>query len=114
MSIIIRCIRGDGTNEAEPISDSLIITERMAVLRGKRFLDDPDQGGYYEVKKRTLKTIHKGPDIVKGSWISVTDSSLGLSATQLKVTGIAIDISRSDGVWASIETEQYIERQTNV
>jgi len=112
MSIIIRCIRDDGLKEAPSINDSLIISESMAVARGKRFLDDPDQGAYYLTKKRNLRVPHKisggeaSDHIEPGTWITVTDSHLGLSNQKLKVTLYNISIT-PDAVWTPMETEQY-------
>lgn len=106
MAITVKCIRSDGDREASSISDSLIVTENMAKQRGKRFLDDPSQGGYYLVKKRTLKVPHKGAGVVPGTWITVSDSHLGLRNQRLKVKSYTINITRKS-VWATIETEQY-------
>ena len=114
MSIIIKCIRGSGDKEAEPITDSLIVTENMAVLRGKRFLDDPSQGSYYNTVKRTLKAPHlvsgetSSGHVEPRSWISVTDGHLGLSSTKLKIKAYTITIE-PDGIWGAIEAEEYRE-----
>ena len=112
MSIIIKCIRDDGTKEGVPINDSLIISESMAVARGKRYLDDPDQGAYYLTKKRSLRVPHKisggeaTDHIEPRTWVTVTDSHLGLNNQKLKVTSYNISITPK-AVWATMETEQY-------
>ena len=108
MAIIVRCVRGTGDREGPSINDALITSNGDAVLRGKRWLDDPSQGAYYLVKKRTLKVPHKGSHILPRTWITVTDGKLGLSSQLLKVKSYAISITPK-GVWANIETEQYQE-----
>ena len=110
MAIIVKCTRGTGDVEGPSINDALITSEGAAVLRGKRWLDDPSQGAYYLVKKRSLQVPHKGSHILPGTWITVTDGKLGLSAQKLKVKSYTISITPT-GVWANIETEQYQEFQ---
>lgn len=111
-NIVVKCIRGAGDQEADIISDSLIVTQNMAVLRGKRFLDDPKQGAYNNTFRRSLTVPHKVSgenaenDISPGKWVSVSDNSLGLNNTLLKVTGYTIKINPT-GVWGSMETEEY-------
>jgi hypothetical protein len=107
--IQIKCVRGLGDREAPPISDTMIVTENMGVKRGKRFLDDPSQGGYYVVTKRTLKTVHKSSAVLPTKWITVSDSHLGLKSEKLKVKDYSIEITQNS-VWATIATEQYRER----
>jgi len=107
--ISVKCVRGLGDRKAPPISDTMLTTENMAVKRGKRYLDDPSQGGYYVVTKRVIKTIHKSNQVLPTTWITVTDSHLGLRATKLKVKDYSIEITPSS-VWATISTEQYRER----
>jgi hypothetical protein len=108
MPIIIKAVRGTGDREAPSINDALITTNGVATARGKRWLDDPSQGAYYLVKKRTLKVPHKGSDIPPRSWITVTDGKLGLNNQKLKVKSYNTTITPT-GVWATIETEQYSE-----
>ncbi len=105
-AVTVKCHRGDGNVTAPDINDALIVTESMAVTRGKRFLDDPNQGGYYSAVKRRLKVPHKSPDVVPGSWITVTDSKLGLLDTALKVLAVSVTITKSS-VWAEVEAESY-------
>lgn len=112
MSIIVRCKRGDGTKEAPSISDSLIVTESMAVARGKRFLDDPGQGAYYLTKKRDLRVPHKlsggeaTDHIEPGEWVTVTDGKLGLANQKVKVKAYNVIITPKS-VWGTMETETY-------
>jgi hypothetical protein len=108
-TIIVKCVRGLGDRVAPPISDQMITTQNIAAKRGKRFLDDPSQGGYYVVVKRTLQTVHKSNEVLPTKWISVTDSHLGLRSVKLKVKEYSINITPSS-VWAVISTEQYKER----
>ena len=107
--ISIRCVRGTGDRVAPTISDSMIVTESMAVQRGKRYLDDPSMGGYYVVTKRTLKTVHKSNEVLPTTWISISDSHLGLKNAKVKVKEYSINIT-PNSVWATIATEQYRER----
>lgn len=104
MGISIKVKKGLGDKEDEPINDSFITTERMAVLRGKRHLDET----YYLIKKRTLRVPHKNPNIKPGCWIKATESRLGLNKTPLKVVDFRISIQPNE-VWATLETEQYVE-----
>ena len=108
-SIVVECIRGAGDVPAPIISDRMIVTESMAVTRAKRFLDDPNQGGYYTTIKRTLQTTHKSSEVLPTKWIAVTDSHLGLRSDKLKVKEYNINIT-PNSVWANIVTEQYKER----
>lgn len=107
--IKIRCFRKTKNREAEPITESLITSESVAAARGKRFLDDPEQGAYYQVIRRSLRVPHKSENVTPGSWILVTDQKLGLKKTPLKVLNYKIEIKR-DGVWATMDTEEYRER----
>ncbi len=107
MSVIIKCKRGSGDREAPPISNSIISTESMATIRGRRFLDDPTQGAYYTTKKRNLRVPHRGSGVKPGTWITVTDSHIGLSQQKLKVKGYSFTITPKS-VWATMETDQYV------
>ena len=103
--ITVKCVRDLGDKEAPPITDTMITTENMAAKRGKRFLDDVDQGGYYMVKRKSLRTVHKSEEVLPGTWIAVTDSHLGLSSSKLKVKEYSIDIT-PNAVWATITVDQ--------
>lgn len=102
-------IRGDGDKYASPIMDELIATASMARVRAKRFFDDPDQGAYYQTHERQLLAPHKGPHVVPGAWITVTDGRLGLSGTAVKVTAVSIQISATAGVFATLSTQEFKE-----
>ncbi len=104
MSIIVKCLRGAGDREAPEINNPLIVTDNMAAQRGKRYLDD----NYYMQKRRTLKVPHKDNDIIPETWVTVTDSHLGLSYKLLKVKNYRIVITPKS-VWATMETIQYVE-----
>lgn len=112
MGIIVRCSRGDGDKEAPSINDSLIITETMGVTRGKRFLDDPDQGAYYVTKKRNLRVPHKmisGESAIEPrEWVTVTDGKLNLNEQKLKIKAYNLTMTPTS-VWGSMETETYEE-----
>jgi len=108
MSIIVKCIKAAGNIEGPSVSDSMITSDGAAVSRGKRWLDDPSKGAYYLTKKRSLKVPHKGEHVIPRSWISVSDSHLGLKDTRLKVKSCGISITPK-GVWATMDTESYEE-----
>ena len=112
MYIHVLCTRGNGDKEAPSLSDSRITNDNMAALRGKRFLDDPSQGNYYTVKNRSLRVPHKGNNIVPGDWVTVSDGKLGLSSQKVKIKTYSISITPS-GVWADIETQQFVEPTTD-
>jgi hypothetical protein len=86
----------------------------MAAKRGKRFLDDPGQGGYYTAKNRSLKVPHKvdgvhlNESIVPGKWVTVTSSHLNLSAQRLRVRSYKLTITLDD-IWGEAETQQFVE-----
>jgi hypothetical protein len=103
-AIIVKCERGLGDKEGPSISDALITSEPVAVNRGKHWLDD--DGGYYTVKKRTVKVPHKSARVLPRTWVSLTDSHLGLKNTVAKVKSYTINITRSS-IWATMETEGY-------
>jgi hypothetical protein len=107
--IIVKCVRGLGDRIAPPITDQMLTTQNMAAKRGKRYLDDPSQGGYYVTIKRSLRTVHKSNEVLPTKWISITDSHLGLQSAKLKVKEYSINIT-PNSVWANISTEQYKER----
>ena len=116
MAVLIKCTRGKGDREAPSIQDTLIFTDAMAKARGKRFLDDPDQGGYYLTKNRTIKVPHKvvgegaSELIVPGKWVSVTDGKLGLQSKSLKIKSYRISLSTSPpSAWGVMETQEFSE-----
>ena len=112
MAIIVKCRRGSGGREATEISDPLLVTNYMAALRGKRFLDDPGEGAYYKTIQRTLRVPHTpAGDVLPGRWITVTDGHLGLDAEDMKVTGYDINITPTS-IFATVRTESYSEFET--
>jgi len=108
MSIIVTCKRGDGDREAPTINDSLIVTENMATSRGKRFLDDPGQGGYYLVKERSFQVPIYADDILPNSWLTLTCSQLGINAEVVKVKNRTLTITPKS-IWLNLDTEQFVE-----
>ena len=108
MAVQVLCQRGSKDREAPSINNSLIATENQAAKRGKRFLDDPDQGSYYKVIRRTFKIPHKDNNIFPGTWITVTSQKLGLANVQLRVKSYNITITPT-AVWGTLETEQFVE-----
>jgi len=105
MAIIVRCKRGAGDREAEPISSGLISTETMAAARGKRFLDDPAQGGYYTVLVRGLQVPHKAANVKPGQFVKIKSWRYDIDQT-VRVRSARLS-GTPDSVWANIETEEY-------
>lgn len=105
MAIIVKCRRGSATRSGADIRDSLISTRTMASARGKRFLDDPDQGGYYVCRRYTLRVPIKA-HLVPGDWITVTCARLGLSAAKMRVMGSSISGGRNEK-WAALEVATF-------
>lgn len=106
MAQIYRTYRAAGDVSADDISDPMIISKVMATARGKRFLDDPDQGGYYLTRVYTQKVPHKSADAIPGRWITETVSKLGLSAVKHKIKSYRI-VGSPAGAWAEMEVESY-------
>ena len=107
MQVLVKCVRSAGNSEAPDITNNLITSDSMAKARGKRFLDDPNQGKYYLTKRRTIRVPHKG-EITPGNWVTVTSKHLNLSNVLLKVVNYSFTITH-EGVWGVIDTEQYVE-----
>lgn len=105
--IVVKCKRGPADRLAPDISDPMIASVAMATARGKRFLDDPEKGGYYLCKKYTLGLPHISPAIVPGRWISVTCAKLGFVSTRLKVRSYSFGGDNNAGIWATAECEKY-------
>ena len=108
MSIIVTCKRGDGDREAPTINDTLIVTENMAASRGKRFLDDPAQGGYYLTRKRSIKVPVYSDEIVPNAWLNLSCSQIGISEEIVKIKNCSLTI-KSDSIWLDLDTESYEE-----
>ena len=51
--------RADGDRVAPQIQSNLVSTVELAEMRGNRYLDDPDQGGFYMTLARNLSVPHK-------------------------------------------------------
>lgn len=103
----IRCVKYAGADrEAEPIESALLTTRPAVVARGKRFLDDPSQGGYYTTYRRRLQSPHKGPLILPGTILRVQSSRYGLDA----VGRVASYTVTGDGesIWATVEFEEFV------
>lgn len=59
MGITVKCYRDNGDKEGGSISAPLCTSEKLAKMRGKRYLDDPEQGNYYQTTKRRFSLPHK-------------------------------------------------------
>jgi len=103
----IRCVRGAKDREAEPIESALLTTRPAVVARGKRFLDDPAQGGYYTTYRRRLQVPHKGPEILPGTIIRIQSARYGIDALG-RVASYSITGTDSE-IWAQIEFEEFVE-----
>ena len=109
--VLVKCVRGYGDKEGEEITNSLIVTESMAVSRGKRYLDDPSQGGYYQVKTRAFKVPHKGSAIVPGAWVTISNGDLNLSETPVRVKQYSLTITPKS-IMAMMTTEEFVDVET--
>jgi len=107
-SIAIHCTRAAGDREAPPISDAMLITAPMAIARGKRFLDDPAQGGYYRTRQYQITVPHRGSAIVPGAWVSVSAPAAGIDDVAMRVTRCQLTLTRA-AVQAAITLERYEE-----
>jgi hypothetical protein len=98
---------GEGLKEAPSIVDPLIVTASMARVRAQRFLEDPNQGAYYNVKERTLAIPYRSTAILPGTWVKVYDSRLGLNGKLLRVASVSVLIER-DGLTSNIVCQEFI------
>jgi len=57
--ITVRCIRDNGDKDGGTIASQLCTSKALATVRGKRHLDDPEQGNYYSTVKRKYQIPHK-------------------------------------------------------
>jgi len=102
----IRCVRGAKDREAEPIESALLTTRPAVVSRGKRFLDDPSQGGYYTTYRRRLQVQHKGAHILPGEIIRIQSVRYDIDAVgRVASYSVAGD---GESIWATIEFEEFI------
>ena len=106
----VRCYRKTKNREAPPLNNVLIPDMLAAVERGKRFLDDPEEGGYYFCVFRSLKIPHR-EGVAPGKWITVTDRKLGLKQTPLKILSYKLTIGADGQIWGNAETIEYQERE---
>lgn len=106
MAQIYRYFYPPGTTSADDITDPMIVSQAMATSRGKRFLDDGNQGGFYLRRAYSQKVPHKTHLAVPGKWVSETVSKLGISAQKLKIKSYRI-VGSPAGAWAEMEIESY-------
>jgi len=106
MSLKVTCERDFGDKVADAISEPLITTSTQAVIRGKRFLDDPALGGYYITKTFAIQVPHKVEGLKKGDFIDLTESTLKLSTKVVKVTECEL-VGTRDTVWANLTVQSY-------
>lgn len=103
MAVIVRCIRGSGNKEGPPIHDSLIVTEDMARLRGKRYLDDPSQGKYYTTLTYSVSVPHQSDTnmlLRPRQWITINVGNLGTVIAKIKSHTVNINRTEMRGMLA--------------
>ena len=103
MPVIVKCKRGVGDKEADSINAPLCINQALATQRGKRFLDDPNQGGYYTTITRNIKTAHKTV-ITPGVFVNIKNFRLGIEAVA-KCTAYTIEITPSSVLGSGVYQE---------
>ena len=108
--IELRFYRGKGDREAPQIVEQLIVNGSMARVRAKKFLDDPSEGAYYHVRERTFQIPHY-EDVLPNTWITVTDSKLGLNRTAMKVISVQTQVGPSS-VFDTVICQQFIDPET--
>jgi hypothetical protein len=107
-AVSVKCIKGDGDVEAQPINDSRITEDFVAIKRGKRFLEDPSQGAYYLTKQRDLQVSHKGPTVIPGKWVDITAPQLDLDEQRVKINNYTITITK-ESVFATMTVQEFKE-----
>ena len=108
MAITVRCVMEGtaGNRETGSISDNLIPNEHIARVRGRSFLLDPEQGGYYKTYSLRVTSNHISDNIRPGKWVTVTSSVLGISNTLFKVIQQRV-IMQTDYVGSEFLLERY-------
>lgn len=104
-AVSVRCVRDNGDREGDAIENDRIVTESQAISVGKRFLDDPAQGGYYRIREWSFTVPHKSPLRTPGDFIFLDSGRLGLRSVA-KITSIRLLITRT-GVWDEITAVSY-------
>ena len=98
----VEVVIGDGSREAPEITDELIRTERLAIVRGMAFLDDH----HYRKLKRRLRVPYAG--VKDGDVVQVSDERLGITGNHLvKAAEVLIERSEAVKVYQELEVHQY-------
>jgi hypothetical protein len=106
MSVLIRRCTGPTANkEADQLDEELCTDVGSIKALGKRFLSDPDQGGYYPTKRYDLQVPYKA-GIIPGVIIDITCSKLGLTNQKMIVRSVQLN-GTNDQIWANITAEYY-------
>lgn len=66
------------THEAPMITDEAIIERATAIARGKRYLEDPDMGGYYRALHMTVRAPFNA-SYAPGVWVRINSSRLNIN-----------------------------------
>lgn len=98
-AVSVKVVMGKGDKECDPIDDDLIITDSIAVTRGKAFLDD----NYYLKRKFTFRVPYEGA--VDGEVADLEDDVHNLYGRGLiRQANIVITLSGSTRkIWQDLE-----------
>jgi len=88
--ISVRVKRDPGNKEAPSIQSALITDEESAKRIGKKFLDDPEGGGYFITEIYEMGCPFCLPTMEPGNWIIVDDPVISPSAQSLYVKSVII------------------------
>lgn len=100
----VEVVIGDGELEAPEITDELITTERLAIVRGTAFLDDT----HYRKLKRRVRVPFAG--VKDGDVVEVNNERLGISGNHLvKAAEVVIERGEAVRVYQELEIHQYAD-----
>ena len=110
MPIRVVCKKSEtaAARAGETITNALINSVAQATAIGKRYLDDPDKGGYYITETSSLKLPHKSNDIGLGDIVEITEEKLSMDGDKFKVVSYALSGDKKE-VWASVDVQAYKE-----
>lgn len=99
--------RADGDRIAPQIQSNLISTVEIAEMRGNRYLDDPDQGGFYMTLARNLSVPHK-ENAVTARFASVQCTELfGYDPRIFRINSYSWEWTPKAGTKANIEVVEW-------
>jgi hypothetical protein len=103
MSIKIRCKRDNGDKGGGSISAPLCISKKLAKIRGKRYLDDPNEGNYFDTVLRNYVVPHKKM-LKPGDFICIESNRV--KGGIFKVLSYELNITKSE-ILGTIEAIRY-------